>query len=290
MESAVKELLELRRLWLFMHEGKTYLYCPNFKKHQLFHKNERAKYTFSDEEIAALVKHSASTVQAPYQHPKELVIGNGELVTGNGQRVIGNGELVTDSPEALPKKPKRKSKPKDSAAVEQRRRVKEFWIESYQNRFGHSYQGTESMFFNTQVKRICDALGAEKAKEKITQYLAWNDPAVTRKGHPIHWLLANLQALEAALHRPEATMKIIAQGRAIERVLTEPEQRLAEMKAYANSNTTGHKNLELDQRVRGALSHGTKNGIPDERRAIHIEEGIFSQTSRVPAASGSSNS
>lgn len=43
-------------------KGQDFLFCPNLKRHQWFHRNEVAKYPFTDEEVQVAVKNCSSTV------------------------------------------------------------------------------------------------------------------------------------------------------------------------------------------------------------------------------------
>jgi hypothetical protein len=135
---------------------------------------------------------------------------------------------------------KKSKKPKASPeSLRSRAKLKEFWLERFSQRFGHPYAGADSAFFNTTLKKIHESLGDRKTAEAMRDYLAWNDPFIAKKGHPLHLLLQNLHSLEAQKHRPEKTMSIVAKGRATEKVLTESEQRLEEMKAYARRDNPG---------------------------------------------------
>lgn len=78
----INELVEKGRLKKLSYDGKDYLFCPKFSKHQNFHKGEKGKHAIPFElldmtvKIPAPVQHGASTVQAPVQH--------GASTTGTG--------------------------------------------------------------------------------------------------------------------------------------------------------------------------------------------------------------
>lgn len=78
------ELVELDRVRRLKYEGKWYLYCPNFSKHQKFHRDEKAKYPVP---LDILKKHPASSLQAPCLHPASSA-------------EIGNRRTETESPTA----------------------------------------------------------------------------------------------------------------------------------------------------------------------------------------------
>jgi hypothetical protein len=264
VENAVNALVQAGRLQRFRWNEQEYVYCKTFTKHQLFHKNERSKFPLSQEEIEALCKHSASTVQAPEQHTKELVTGNGELVTGNGQRGIELPEI--DS------KPKRKAKkPKASPeALSARERLKEYWIKIYQAAFKHEYVGTDSAFFNTQIKRLHERFGAEKAAELMKLYIAFQDPFIVRKGHPLELLLPNVISIEAHRHREGELFASVARGNARQKVLTEAEQRLEEMKIHGERSRSKHAIGSGDSQSSClTFSERTEDGISSEFSEPH---------------------
>lgn len=91
----VTELIHLKRLFRFMHEGKSYLYCPKFSLHQRFHKDEVEKYGISDEILASVLsaplQHGADTTTAPPQHgaksPDILKSEIGDLENGGARNL-----------------------------------------------------------------------------------------------------------------------------------------------------------------------------------------------------------
>ena len=72
---------------------KKYLYCPNFVRHQKFHREEKPKYLIPlellNDALLAPNKHPTST-QQEMTNATASSAGNGERGTGNGQRATGN--------------------------------------------------------------------------------------------------------------------------------------------------------------------------------------------------------
>ena len=186
----VFELTQSGRLKAFEHDGKKFVYCPNFKKHQLFHKNEKSKYSFSDEYIQAQCQHSSSTVLAPVQHPKELVTGNWQLVIGNGELGTGNGELVTGS----------SAPAKAGHAPAEKPNLKTFiaaYCEAYKTRYK-----TNPLVPDDQlgiVRSIVKAAGNARAPDYAREYLAMTDGWFLTKRHDLATLKANLNAVKIRL-------------------------------------------------------------------------------------------
>ncbi len=69
VDTLLGELILLKRLYRFVHDGEKYLFCPTFKKHQKFHIHEKSKYSIPLEVLEkARYQQGASTVLAPVQH------------------------------------------------------------------------------------------------------------------------------------------------------------------------------------------------------------------------------
>lgn len=137
--------------------------------------------------------------------------------------------ILSPPPPSGTKSAKREAEPPE--ALRARAELKGFWLKLYFDTFGHEYVGADSAFFNATVKKIHQGLGPDKARDAMAGFVAWNgDPFVTKKGHPLHLLLPNIQAVEAYAIRPRDVMSRVAHGRAEEKVLTEREQGLAIMR------------------------------------------------------------
>ncbi len=148
---------------------------------------------------------------------------------------------------------------------EERGRLKGHWLELYRWRFGHEYEGADSARFNRVLKDLHEMLGAAKAAQMMRFYVQWNDPWIAKKGHPLDLLISNLHALQASVHRPEAMMKSVAQGRAAERVLTEREQREREVDGYLSRK--GENGSGGRDGLRGEVPHTPARGVlgvPDQ--------------------------
>lgn len=181
----VFELINCGRLSVFEHDGKKFIFCANFKKHQLFHKNEKAKYSFSEEYILAQCKHRTETVLVPFEHTKELVTGNGERVTGNGQLVTGNGSHGPS---------------KDGAAPKEKPDTRSFivaYCEAYKTRYK-----TNPLVPDDQlgiVRSIVKAAGNARAPDYAREYLSMTDGWFLTKRHDLATLKANLNAVKIRL-------------------------------------------------------------------------------------------
>lgn len=209
VKTAVEDLVKIGRLQYFEHENQLYLFCPSFAKHQLFHKNERAKFALSREEIEALVKHRTSTVLAPYLHPKELV-------TGNGERVIGNGELVTGLT-ALPKKPKpQKAKPEPDGSAPSVQ-IRDAFFKAYRQEYGRDYTGWGPKEY-TQANNWLRSVSLETAIRLCGIYPKWNNEFHAKNGHPFGPLTTDYVKLDSWAHSSTTMIKKIAAGKAAENV------------------------------------------------------------------------
>ncbi len=173
-------------------------------------------------------------------------------------------------------------KPKESPdSLRSRENIRACWIENYKARYGFEPTDTTSVFYRTQLKRVHATLGEEKALRAIHAYLNWDDPFVAKQAHPISLLLKSLDALRADYVNPKAKYNAIARGRAQEKVMTESEQRLEEMKAYATKQPNGSsllaaggRNEILDDSSGGesgsrVIPCGTQDRILKQRVAVH---------------------
>jgi len=86
VRNLVDELVNSGRLRKFSHHGRAYLFCPTFKKHQHFHKEEKARYDIPTELLSAPCEHGVSTVSEQFNaNAKPPVICNLESVICNPQ-------------------------------------------------------------------------------------------------------------------------------------------------------------------------------------------------------------
>jgi hypothetical protein len=153
-------------------------------------------------------------------------------------------------------------KPKDPPeALRARADLKATWLMLYQETFNHPYEGANSKFFNSVIKKIHDTYGSEKSAQLMETYVKWNNPKVSSAGHPLHWLLNSVHALMAQLHRPDDTMRRVAQGRAVERVLTDSQQRLAELKVLNEQSISKQPHHQLSSPGSGQISGSAEVGV-----------------------------
>jgi len=89
-ESMIEALIREKRIHKFEYEGKTYLHCVNFSKHQMVNKNERPKY-----KIPKAILESTVVVQYKYSSATEQV--SKELATSNQQLATSNGNTKTEN-------------------------------------------------------------------------------------------------------------------------------------------------------------------------------------------------
>lgn len=177
-----------------------------------------------------------------------------------------NGRNVTDKTNETKRNdfPKKVKKIGDSESLRSRQDLKAFWLEVYRNRFKHEYAGASSAFFNSTLKKIHDGLGLEGAMEALKLYVSWDEPFITKKGHPIHLLMPNLHAMQAHRHREGDMYKSLARGKAREKVLIDSEQRLQEMKLYGEQQEYRLSENRIVSESSGyEISHNPSQRIPE---------------------------
>lgn len=95
--------------------------------------------------------------------------------------------------------------------------VKNEFLQSYQNEFGHVYPGWGAKE-NSQAGSWLKSVPIAKAIDLCRLYPKWNDPWVTKQGHPFGILVTQYVQLDAWAMSSEKRIQKIAQGRAMENV------------------------------------------------------------------------
>lgn len=166
--------------------------------------------------------------------------------------------------------------------VSQVTQIRDCFIEAYKKEFQKNYPGWGAKE-NAQAKSWLRSISIDQALEYCRHYPKWNDPWISRNGHPFGILVSQYVKLDAWSHRPESVIKKMAAGRVAEknaRVLTEEEERLEAMKAYARRDNpelhTGQATPLIDdfrngQQSGGVISDWSEAGIPEERSESYDE-------------------
>ncbi len=150
-------------------------------------------------------------------------------------------------------------------------RIRSVFLESWQSEFGKEYPGWGRKE-NGQAAAWASSVNIEKALEYCRFYPKWNDPWVSRRGHPFGILVAQYVQLDAWMCRPKEIGEKMAKGRAYEKVLIESTQGLEEMKQYAgrNDERTLQRLREeatlYDADFRASRANGTQISVPTTPR------------------------
>lgn len=112
-----------------------------------------------------------------------------------------NNYILSNSESRDVKKTPRRAKPKPTdKTLEERRELKQFWLTTYKQAFGHDYVAGDA-FMNLTIKNLHESFGLQAAKEKMAMYVGWRNPNFIKIGHPLHLLRKNLVQMEAEYHR-----------------------------------------------------------------------------------------
>jgi len=95
--------------------------------------------------------------------------------------------------------------------------VKNEFLESYKKEFGHDYPGWGAKE-NSQASSWLRSVPIAKAIDLCRLYPKWNDPWVTKQGHPFGILITQYVQLDAWAMSSEKRIQKIAQGKAMENV------------------------------------------------------------------------
>lgn len=153
-------------------------------------------------------------------------------------------------------------------------------MEAYRKEFGKEYPGWGAKE-NGQASGWLKSVSLERALGYCRAYPIWNEPQISRLGHPFGLLIAKYVQLDAWLHHPDQIADKMASGRAYEKVLVTADQNLKEMIEYADRD-------ERKRKSRMGLQAGTSAGKKHSLRGNqHSELGwpeISNNTEeRIPA-------
>lgn len=125
-------------------------------------------------------------------------------------------------------KPVKKIIPERSGVAE----VREAFFKAFHEEFGREPAGWGAKE-NAMCSNWLKSVSKEKAILLASVYPKWNDPWVTKNGHPFGILVAQYNSVDAWFHNPKTLIKKIAAGRAVESIdvkeaVKEEEQRRAD--------------------------------------------------------------
>lgn len=105
----------------------------------------------------------------------------------------------------------------DASASGSIRKLKEAFFKAFRDEFKRDYPGWGSKE-NAQAKAWLKSVSLEMAIELSTIYPKWNDPWVTKLGHPFGILISQYVQLDAWAKSSKTLIKKIAAGRAAENI------------------------------------------------------------------------
>lgn len=243
------------------HNGKDYVYCPTFTKHQKIHIDEPIKY-INDKQILEDAK----------EHPTRWVLDTPSAPTlfpfpSPSPSALASTSASTSTSVQRPKKKKepRQADPSDPTPVTL---VKNAFLESYRKEFKREYAGWGAKE-NGQAANWLKSVSLESAKRLCELYPQWNDPTVTRSGHPFGFLVSQYVQLDAWAHNPKQLIRKIAAGKAAENVDLKRAVDFEEMKRGLKHTATKQQAIEdlsAARRVQKPIPISAAQGILGESR------------------------
>lgn len=155
----------------------------------------------------------------------------------------------------LAKKPAKKKERTDGSLLREH-----FCIE-YHKRFGHEYPlwGPKE---STLAKSVCASVSLEKAKWLINWYLQWNDPFITKNGHPFNFFQSNIVKLEAQLRGQGRYYERVARANASDRQIIGTMQEKAELELKDEIRTKQRSGQNIGFFSRGELPTEATGQLP----------------------------
>lgn len=194
----IQELIDTGRIRGLIHEGKSYLYSPTFKKHQKCHPKEEAKFAIPEETLLDTCQPVASkcpTTDKPPANPPLTLTGNSNF-NSNGELKVIRGHKPRLNPAA-------KTESKSSG-------VWEAYREEYLARW--KVDPKRNSRVNSQLCQLVDRLGAEDAVQVIRFYVHHPDAYYVKCRHPVGACLLDAEKLYTEWKSKRVITRVEAQA------------------------------------------------------------------------------
>tara|TARA_R110000868_G_scaffold62962_2_gene189933 strand:- start:1446 stop:2384 length:939 start_codon:yes stop_codon:yes gene_type:complete len=141
--------------------------------------------------------------------------------------------------------------------------LRDAFLESYRNEFKREYPGWGAKE-NGMAAKWLKSISLENAKRLCALYPKWNDPWVTKQGHPLGILMAQYVQLDAWAQSSKQLILKIAAGKAAESVDLKRAIDSEEMKRGLAAKIQQRQRSDLGRsgRIPGQLSLATEERIP----------------------------
>jgi len=130
--------------------------------------------------------------------------------------------------------------PKEPSPVSE---IRESFLQSYKQEFKREYAGWGAKE-NGMVAKWLKSVSLENAKRLCALYPKWNDPWVTKQGHPLGILMSQYVQLDAWAQSTPQLIKKIAAGKAAENVDLKRAVDFEEMKRGLKHTATRQQTIE----------------------------------------------
>jgi len=242
MDGWLSELADAKAIIRYQSaEGDNYIKIPKWAEHQKIDRASPSKLPQFDD--------NSTTIRRQFdESSRGLAVG----LEGNGREwkgMEGNGSSaparrLADKPPAVGPSPISE--------------IRTSFLESFEKEFGRSYPGW-GVKENGQAKAWLKSVSVETAKELCRLYPKWNDPWVTKQGHPFGILVAQYVQLDAWSKSHRILVDKIAKGRAVEAVDIKKAVQLEELDRGIQHTYESSRDRHDGS---GKLPHKTSDGIP----------------------------
>lgn len=140
--------------------------------------------------------------------------------------------------------------------------IRSCFLEAYQKEFGKEYPGWGAKEFG-QAASWLRSVPLQKALDYCRLYPQWNDPWVSKQGHPFGILVAQYVKLDAWNDRPQQLVDKMVLGRAREKVLGEQKRTLVEMRMHGEIQEQQNRDRAIGGQVPKNVSHEPKFELPE---------------------------
>lgn len=176
-------------------------------------------------------------------------------------------------------------KPKQSdPAKESRKEILTHWLSEYRSRKLVDYPHHPSAKLNSQIKRIHENLGVEKAKSFMSAFLSLNKPYYVERGHSLALFESDLPAIASWASNPEKNVRDLNRFKKAKEIIENDNKSLSEALELRLRANQGH----CDQ-VQQSLPSQTLGILPDEFDST-FERELLAGTNPNNVPSGSDDS
>ncbi len=208
---ACKQLVKCGRLRVARHEGKIYLHCPTFAKHQKIHPGETKRYDIPEESWSHTWEQPTSNLLATYKQPTDLPLTltlTSTLTSTNthiGSLLEHRSDARNTTPTATASPPPVAQKRKEKKRTQAQKDSSTIVIQLFKTRFVKSKGYLPSPWAGKeqgQLTDFSDRSGEDNALAVVNQFFDSSNPHYFDKGYPLDLMIFDAPRLLDEWHNP----------------------------------------------------------------------------------------